>query len=257
MADEHQDSDMIQFFLVIGAMLLFITLMWIYFHVQLSSGVRWIRVGQLWIIGFFTDDYDVMRQQLIDLRPRQLNFDHILISTQSVVAGALRYPIAIVLGLMAVCAFFIQTDSKFRRRMSLETMLVEHAKGFPVTTPALRFNPIKESPNRRLGSPVPAKMPMFAEALAPEEWIAANSIPQPEKDKVDSTHARRAFAKQLGARWKGPEKLPLHAQALFAVFAMKGNGLRDESDKMLEQLALCWTPKKRSCAHRQASFTSE
>ena len=112
---------------------------------------------------------------------------------------------------------------------------------WPVIAPIVNFNPIKTSA-RILGGLVPDKLPLFAEALSPEEWISwhrivvTNNIP-------DREATRRAFVQQLGPRWNGIEMAPLYMQALFAAYALKGAQKREESDDFLGQIAVCWSEK--------------
>ena len=125
--------------------------------------------------------------------------------------------------------------------MGLNELMAEQAKTFPTVAPFVAFNPTKMK-SRAPGEPVPSKLPIFAEALAPEEWIAYNKI-EFKDQKLDFAQAYRALAKQLGGRWQGPQKLPIHARGLYAAFALKSVRKRKESDKLLEEMAMCWTSK--------------
>ena len=87
------------------------------------------------------------------------------------------------------------------------------------------------------------KLPLFDEALSPEEWIGYNEIPFQNK-KIDYDKAYRALTKQLGPRWQGPFKLPLYAQGLYAVCALKQVRKRDDAEALLNQLSLSWSAKK-------------
>ncbi|HRJ12404.1 MAG TPA: hypothetical protein PKW15_04070, partial [Alphaproteobacteria bacterium] len=87
-----------------------------------------------------------------------------------------------------------------------------------------------------------ARLPIFAEALTPEEFVAFNHIPM-EGKLLDREAATRVFTRQLGMRWQGFEKLPIHYQALAAVFATKGARKRDEADRLLSEIAVSWSPK--------------
>ena len=93
------------------------------------------------------------------------------------------------------------------------------------------------------GQQVPDKLPLFAEALSPEEWLSWNRIPVangiPDRDAT-----RRAFIQQLGPRWNGIDALPPYMQALFAAFALKGAQKREESDDLLGQ-AGAWPGRRK------------
>ncbi len=136
---------------------------------------------------------------------------------------------------------FISDKLKFKEHFNLESFIAIQAKIWPIIAPIVTFNPSQHSA-RILGSILPKKLPTFAEALAPEEWLAFNKIPIkngiPEKDRV-----RRTLALQLGPRWEGYEKLPPYIMVLFAAFALKGAQKRDESDDFLGRISLCWSQK--------------
>jgi intracellular multiplication protein IcmP len=145
-------------------------------------------------------------------------------------------------GVTAYYAYFRSPRNKFKTRYNLESFIKVQSKTWPVISPIVNFNPAKHSA-RFPGSSVPDKLPLFAEALSPEEWLAfhrisvSNGIP-------DREATRRAFMRQLGPRWTNIEDLPLHMQGLFAAFALKGVQRREESDDLLGKLALSWTHDK-------------
>lgn len=241
MSDDNKNEDFLKFFLVLGTITVVSILIWVYLHTQISSGFRWIRVGQIYLISLFTDNLDELRDQLIQLEPAQVSVYYLVLTTQWVM-DYLKFPVTLILGIYALVSFFLKFDSKFTRKMGLENMITEHAKAFPVITPITKFNPL-ESGFRTLGSAVPSKMAPFAEALSPEEWVAYKAIPMPN-NQLDLSVTRQCFLKQLGRRWRSPQRLPHYMQALFVAFAMKASGMRRESDDFLSELAKCWDPKR-------------
>lgn len=151
-------------------------------------------------------------------------------------------------GLIAFCAatiyyaLFVSYKNKFRTRYDLEAFIKIQEKIWPVISPIVKLNPTKHSA-RIPGSMIPDKVPLFAEAFSPEEWISFHRIPVvngvPDRERV-----RRAFLSQLGPRWQGYEGLPPYMLGLMAAFALKGAQKREESDTFLGKLAVCWTPER-------------
>jgi intracellular multiplication protein IcmP len=143
---------------------------------------------------------------------------------------------------VAAYLFFFSPRNKFKTHHNLESFIRVQAKMWPVIAPIVNFKPAKFSA-RAPGQMVPDKLPPFAEALSPEEWVAFHRIPLsngiPEREAV-----RRAFLQQLGPRWNGVETAAPHVQALFAAFALKGTQKREDSDDLLGRIALCWDVKK-------------
>ncbi len=151
----------------------------------------------------------------------------------------LRWPIAIVFIGLALFYMFYSKKNRFRTHYDLEGLMRVQAKQWPVIAPVINFNPADNSA-RNPGEPVPVNLPLFSEALSPEEWVAYNRIPlvnrQPDKEAL-----RRAFQAQLGPRWTGLDCLTVSQRCLFAAFAVKGAQKRKESDALLGRIALCWT----------------
>jgi intracellular multiplication protein IcmP len=123
----------------------------------------------------------------------------------------------------------------------LNTLIKKQANIFPIIAPFIHFNPAKLPP-RPPGAPVPSEMPIFAEALSPEEWIVFNEIPVSGKT-LDEEVATKAYTKQLGARWRGAKYLAPYRQVLLAAFCLKASRKRSDSDTMLARLAQCWSEK--------------
>jgi len=232
---------------------------------------RWVRFVELWGINLFTHRYDacldwlrvvpldnnapsaqVIRltnvcfgQELLEPTPNGLD-SYYSLSTAAVAALGVeaesyyRWPLFAILVWVGGRGVFFSPFYKFQTKHTLETLIATQAKMWPTISPIVKINPSKSG--RIFGDTIPDKLPLFAEALSPEEWISWNRIPLanniPERDAV-----RRAFIHQLGPRWSGIDSLPLPIRALLAAFALKGVQKRDESDALLGRLAESWTPE--------------
>jgi intracellular multiplication protein IcmP len=241
MADKKPHDSMIMLGLIFFVIVLVSLVFWFAFYVQISSGLRWIRIAELSLAKPFTNRYDPIIQQLKALRPSDITGAYVIEMTE-VVGEVLRIPIAIIFLCMSACTFFIKSNHPYSRKFDIEGLAKEQADAFPVTQPMTKFNPLKDNA-RAPGSPVPEVLPPFAEALTPEEWVSYNSIPVTDGE-VDEDASRLAFAKQLSGRWKGIDALPIYAKALFVAFSMKANGMRTEADEFLGEIAACWEPGK-------------
>lgn len=226
---------------------------WKTYHLELTSLLRWIRLGEIWIASIWVDkDYGVNYEgsfQLMkswrDWLPKARAQDITVkdLSVMTVVAlQPLRMVFSALLMAMALWIVFKGPNTQYRRQMGLERLMEEQAKMFPVISPFLKFNPNKVKP-RAPGDPVPKRLPPFAEALTPEEWVAYHQIPF-KGGRVDRNRTWQALGLQLGQRWRGPLKLPLHAQGLYAVFALKAVRRRKDSERILGELAKSWSADK-------------
>ena len=229
---------------------------WWFFSAELMSFVRWIRFGQIqlaaWIFGtdYVHSDYvilgDFSLAQLLEFMNTvdayELLPEHIGLFTRASLEFW-RPLFAVILLSFSVWAYLRGPGTKFHRKMDLNGVLEEHSKSFPSIRPFVNFDPLKQQV-RAPGTPVPAKLPLFAESLSPEEWVSFNMIPMSEKRKLDEQSTYGAFVQQLGRRWKGLSHLKPHERALFAVCALKSVRRREQADGLLDEMALCWDPKK-------------
>ena len=258
---------------IVGVGVLAAMLFWHVFRIPILEGLRWLRLAELWIISLFTHDQDKCIQWLmhaktkvIDLSPANVGItydcfgaynmagmsaeakaDYFSLTGVSMgvmeqrASAYLRWPIAAAFAGVAIYVSFYSPRGKFRTKHSLESFIKMQAKMWPVISPIVDFNPIKSSA-RVPGDPIPDKLPMFAEALSPEEWISYHRIPV-TNGVVDREAARRALIMQLGPRWSGIENQAPYFRALYAAYVLKGNQKREESDEFLGQISTCWTAK--------------
>lgn len=240
----------------------FVYLVWTVLDDEIRDLVRWLRYAQMWIVyagfqlaeaaglydGSYTVEFnkrevpwekgfaDTARFDKEDLTYWHLTyFSHLAMQP-------LHYLYAGILGAAGIWALRSGPKTHFRQKLGLEGLITRQAKNFAVISPFVAFNPSKQPP-RPPGSPVPAELPLFAEALGPEEWIAYYEIPVPD-GKIDEGAAARTFALQLGPRWNGWERIAPYKQVLLAAFCLKAARKRTESDNMLGRLARCWDMKK-------------
>ena len=247
-------EDMILGVIVVGLTVGFLYVVWIAFHDQIVTMVKHIRLVEIAIGGVFSDQQHLVQTKtgsrvvptssfydfVKNVSPSAVDFGMM----QRITFGAmmpLKLFFAVILFGMGVGTFFVGPESKFQRRMGLEDLIEEQAKIFPVISPFVDFNPAKQK-HRAPGDPVPRKLPLFAEALAPEEWIAFHEIEFSER-KVNYPQAYNAMSKQLGPRWRGADKLPIHLQAVYAACALKYKRKRKECEALLGEIAKAWSAK--------------
>lgn len=260
MSQGHQKSpheDFIMTAIVAGLLFGVGAIIWYNFHEQLTNMLRYIRVGEMWLLTLvhgkdFTvsipdtearQSVEAWRKALLSANVSDISTDILRVSTY-VAVPAMRFIFAVIMGIMMIWAFLRGPGTQYRRKLTLETLIKEQAKSFPAIAPFVTFNPLKIAA-RVVGEAVPATLPLFAEALSPEEWITYHEI-QVQGNQVDVNQTYQALMEQLGKRWQGPEKLPLHAQGLYAAFALqharkrKGKGSCEE---LLGEMSLCWSPE--------------
>ncbi len=228
-------------------------LVWWHFDAHIRSAIRWIRYGEMWVASWFVgSDYTVT------WRDQQVKFDDVMAIASRMPADKIDgdflsllstvtmtpylfiiVPITLV---MALWSLMYGPGSEHRTTFDLNGLIKRQASNFPAIAPLIHFNPTNQPP-RPPGAPVPAELPLFAEALAPEEWVVFNEIPVIDK-QMDEEAATKAFTRQLGARWRGAKYLEPYQQVLLACFCLKASRKRADSDTMLGKLAACWHSEK-------------
>jgi len=225
-------------------------LVWWNFSDQIRNVVRWLRYGEMWLASLFLpSDYTV------EWNGQNVNYEELMnavrtappetvdgtfMSLVSTVTFAPYIPpICILIFCFGLWGLFKGPGSEHRTKFDLSGLIKKQSNIFPIIAPFINFNPNKLPP-RAPGSPVPAELPIFAEALSPEEWVVFNEIPVVGK-KLDEEATTKAFARQLGERWRGVKHLEPYKQVMLAAFCLKAARKRADADTMMGGLARTWT----------------
>lgn len=232
---------------IVGGICWFI---WYFFHAQLTDLVRYVRRGELFVVSLIYGDDKVVRSnyaaEVVGQWRNYLRTSDVADITPDMIERStyvallpLRWIISGIIAAMMMITMWRGPGTQFHRRMNLEKLMEEQAKSFPVIQPFLKFDP-RKMPFRAPGQPVPKKLPLFAEALSPEEWLAYHQV-RYSGGVLDRNRAYQAMSLQLGKRWQGPLKLPLYKQGLYAAFALKHVRKRKESYALINDLAQAWS----------------
>ncbi len=224
-----------------------------YFEYDIKNVIRYWRVGEVYLgVLLHGRDYTIVWQgeewplgiildQLKTLDKTQLS-DPIMNLAAHAGLVPIKYALSAILVMLAFWSMFYGPYTQFRTKFSLNTLIKRQAKTFPYITPFIEFDPGTQ-PSRPPGAPVPAELPLFSEALGPEEFVAYHSLHGKDGD-LNGDVTYKAFVRQLGKPWRGPLKLKTHEQLLLAAFCLKAARKRKESDVMLGDIAKCWSHKK-------------
>jgi intracellular multiplication protein IcmP len=224
-------------------------LFWQYNKNEVKNMYRWIKYGEMWVVAQVVDD-----DYMVEWDGEEYNFKEMFELVPSIEKEALtgqsisfistlamapyKIILMILIGIMGFKIYLTGPGTQFRRKLGMDGLIKTQSKTFPYIYPFTKFNPSNQPP-RPPGSPVPADLPLFAEALGPEEWLAYNQIPDID-GKIDEKATYRAMASQLGPRWQGVKKLKPYKRVLLAAFCLKAARKRVESDSMLGRIAVCW-----------------
>jgi intracellular multiplication protein IcmP len=269
MAQQGNKGDDIELTLVMVAALFFVLMwgVWAIMKEPIMEGIRWLRVAELSVISILDptviEDRDLIQKMqnnqatvrqwkdTADLAKRAIPMEtwvqgnllapEVLWAVSNRVGEYTRYPLIMFLLIMAMFYSFFSKKTKFRTAYTLETLIKLQAKQWPVITPIVDLDPAKHNA-RNPGDAVPDQLPIFAEALSPEEWVAFHRIPMVNK-LPDRDAMRRAFQAQLGPRWTGLSCLTPAQRCLIAAFSLKGAQRRKDGDALLGRIAMYWNHK--------------
>lgn len=187
-----------------------------------------IKLGEIWVISFFTDSLNPIRDYILAAynSPKDVTFKQAT-SWLHEVGLPLRIPTALIVLAMAAWVFFRHPILKFKNIFTTERLRQLEKENWPQITPIVDLDlvntPIDQGP--------------WAMALSPMEFAKAHKLleelPRPVDPllarlglieiKVIESAARAEFIKQMGPPFEDLNKMPIHAKALFAIFAARAD----------------------------------
>lgn len=263
MSSENNNDGLWLLFFIMFFICAFLYGIWFLFKPYILDGFLLVRQWEIMLAALWTEDsyrvpitvngeassmsFGEARELVRTLTPEVLlredmNTWEILNAISLAVLMPLRYLFGAIMGFFFLYILFRGPTTYYRRMFNLDGLIKVQAETFRVVTPFIDFNPLKEIAPRAPGQDVPAELPLFSEALSPEEWIAFHRL-TPVDGQFDPQRVEAAFSQQLGESWKGAKALPPYMQVLLAAFALKAARKRSESDEFLGDIAECWTAK--------------
>jgi intracellular multiplication protein IcmP len=195
----------------------------------------WGKLVQLLHLPFALPDTQSLNQwfSYIQSKPGAVPFNT-LADISAAVGKYLRIPVAIILALCAMQVYRANLQTKFQKIFSMVRLKKQEVKDWPQIAPVVNLDLVKQDIN--IGP--------WAMAMTPMEFAKNNNLLKIEKDVngkviagLQLGAAHRVFSLQLGPVWNNGNKLPIHIQALFAIFAARVNRDRAPSDKLLNQIS--------------------
>ena len=201
--------------------------------------IFFINIMQAKVIGLFTNELvnDVYMMQTID--PKSVTWDQ-LVGISTIVGEYTRYPVMLILFVMAGILYFANVTLKFRKTYSMASLRAQESVNWKQVIPILKLDLVKEDVDK--GPWAMGQTPMdFARAnnllkrddFAPEDPLKPGV---PVTAGIKRGDSKAAFTVQLGAAWEGFDLLPIHYLALCAVCAARINQDRDGATKMLDTI---------------------
>lgn len=243
--DSSMDMLWITAFFMIG-----IGLAWYYGRAQIVPVIFAIRGAEIHLIAWFIEATDDVAAFLYlpqpstgDLfdwlnfinssDPKTVQFSSVAAMSQDV-GSYFIYPNIIICGILGAYLFLNHIAARFRRTYDMKLLRSLEAHVWPFIMPVLRTNLIKTALDD--GPWAMSEQPMgFAKKHLLLEKTTKDGKPAV---KLIKGAAQKTFALQMGPIWQGRlDVLPIHVQALFAIFAARSEQDSKAAQNLMKQIA--------------------
>ena len=226
---------------VVAALFAGIWAVWYAEQTVIVSGYFWMKLAEIDLLSHFTNNLEDVREAIFNSNPSTIDLDHIT-KIGSAVGYYLRIPCIAFILLLAVVVFFGNSVRVFKRTYNMKDLATLEQDNWQQIVPVVKLDLIRtdidKGPWAMALTPVPfCKRFQLLEEFkrAPTEGMARKDMNKIEV-RLKRGEANKVFAMQLGPLWSGPDKLPPHVKALFAIFAARYSG-DPTAAKFLQQLS--------------------
>jgi len=187
-----------------------------------------IKLGEIWIIHWFTDSLNPIHDYIVAAiqHPTEVTFNE-AVAWLHEIGKPLRIPTALLIAGMGAYVFFKHPVLKFKNVFTTERLRLVEKANWPQITPVVDLDLVNTSIDS--GPWAMAQSPMeFAKSKKLLEELPTPTDPLMARlglteVKVIESLARAEFSKQMGPPFEDLNKMPIHAKALFAIFAARAN----------------------------------
>lgn len=228
MAKKHQPAgggDSGGELMIVFGLGLMLFMLWYAYHTKIAGLVLSIRMGESWIISFFTDKLTEDRAFMKYVPRSAVTLDDMVTLSTRVGSYTRWVTTPILLGL-GVYLFRMSPTERFRKTYTDKTLPLAVASLYPWMRISITndFSKMDQT-----------KGP-WAIALTERQFTRKHKL-RNESGEIDRDRAASVFIKQLGNMHMGVSSMKPHMRALFALFAVRANRDFVTADKLLIQLA--------------------
>lgn len=228
------------------AIMVIIFIVWFFLKEQLIWLFLKIRMYELMLIGVFVNQ-DKVNNGIVWLNgaiPDDLLHNPALFGSISEMIGQyFMYPSVFLILVMAIFVFKNHKFMRYVRAHNMETLMAQEQKNWPQISPVVNLDLMAMDVNK--GPWAMAMNPLqFCKAykLVNVEMVGDLKASWRADGKVQATviedRANRVFSQQLGPLWEGPDKLPPHIKALFAIFVARAEHEPEVARNYLKKLSI-------------------
>lgn len=189
---------------------------------------------------FITVDKKLLEEvYLASYYPDRIDSDKFFFYLLTKVGNYYAIPVAILLFISAIVIYVKNPGTKFNKTYNMTSFRKYQQGNFPQIIPPSKADlintDIEQGPWASSFTPLQfAKKYKLLDIIENKNFNPIlGELAKVAKLKEDK--ARQVFSAQLGQMWQGPERLPMHTKALFAVFSSIANQDRESGLKLLQQ----------------------
>lgn len=222
--------------------LLFITVyaVWYFAHQYIVSFIFSVTIAQAKLVDLFLPGAPLAQEIYLmqTLEPSAVEWNQVVLLV-GLVSQYVRYPVGIILIILAIVLYRSDITRKFRRAHNMKSLRAQEQANWPAIMPVTKLDLANEDIDT--GPWAMALTPMeFArkhQLLKKNDILIDNPLPGMEMTAgIRKSDAKRIFTLQLGPYWDGFERCPPHVRALAAVFMARANRDRNSANLILTTL---------------------
>jgi intracellular multiplication protein IcmP len=206
-----------------------------------------LKLLEINLLSHFTNNLEDVRSAIINSDPSKTSMDQMML-VGSAVGYYLRIPCIIFILFLAVVVFFGNSVRVYVRTYNMKDLVTLEQDNWPQIVPVAKLDLIKTDIDKGPWSMSLQPIAFCKRFRLLEEFKRAPTEGMSRKDmnkvevRLKRGDANKVFAMQLGPLWAGPERLPPHVKALYAIFCARYQG-DPAAVSMLRQLSRTATTK--------------
>lgn len=213
---------------------------WKFGHTQIVQVIFQINVWQAKLINFFLNNKGLAEQiELMQtVNPATVDIK-LLHGMTRAIGDFMRYPIVLVLLVLAIVLYTSNITLKFRKAHDMKSLRAQEQNNWPAIMPIVKEDLVSLDINKGPWAMAlsPYEFAKKHQLLRKDDLLLDNQKPGQEMTAgIRRGDAKRVFTMQLGPYWDGFERCSPHAYALAAVFIARMNRDRDAADNILRTL---------------------
>lgn len=227
----------------IAAIFVVAAIIWVSFKKSIIHAYFTLKLYEIQFLSLFTSNLEDTRNTILSSDPSRTSIETVL-AVGNAVGDDLRIPFIILILCLAVWVYVSNTVRSFKRSYNMADLLRFEQVNWPYVSPVAKLNLIKTDIDKGPWAMAMTPMQFCKRFQLLDEFkrVGAEGMLSKERNKIEVSlrrgQANKIFAMQLGPLWPGAQKLPMHTQALFAVFAARLNNDSKAAAEMLKQLSI-------------------